>query len=264
MRISYEGVILEVDPSDWMHRALIKTAIKKRIGWLIGKPYRRDDYLTCAYRVLSDVTNPVVLDIGCNIGTTALPLARRFPTSKIIAVDAHPTALSRLLRNIQINRIQNVSIVAAAISDTGDMARIFTEPRNSGGNRLSGFEGRTDLAPFKTYDNINVPSLRLDKVAAEMNITHCDMLKIDVEGYELHVLKSLGSDLSPKNYSTVICEFGPEGLRSAGATGWDLVHLMRSHGYRCNNLHDGKAIETPDDVPLLPEFTVTDFLFQAV
>jgi FkbM family methyltransferase len=263
VRIRYEGVALRVDPADWMHRIFIRRAVKRRIGRFIGRPYRTDDYLSLAYRTLEAIENPVIVDVGCNIGATALPIAARFPAGKIIAIDAHPVPLARMIANVRLNALANVRVIAAAISDQCEPARIYTCATNSGGSRLSGFEGRTDVGEAMVCDDITVPAITLRQAMSAQNIDQCDLLKIDTEGFEVHVLKSLGNWLSPQRVRAVVCEYGPEGLRSAGSTGWEMVSLMQFAGYSCRDLHSQKSICEKADIPNLADFTTTDFLFTA-
>ena len=83
-----------------------------------------------------------------------------------------------------------------------------------------------------------------------------------MEGSEVSVLRSLGSLLSPSKFPIIVAEYGPEGLRVAGVTGWDLVKLMKDAGYRCTDLHSNAAIINEEDVPLIADYWTTDFLFR--
>jgi FkbM family methyltransferase len=260
--IRHEGIKLKVDPADSYHRIFIKAAVKRRIGRFIGHHYRTDDYLLLAYRTLQTVKNPVVVDVGCNIGTTVLPLASRFPEGTFVAIDAHPIPLARMIENVRLNKLKNVGVVAAGISDEGKMTRIYTCPFNSGAHRLSGFEGRADVAAAgPNYDNITVAVLSLREVMLAHNVDRCDLLKIDVEGFELRVLKSLRDWLCPQRIPSIVCEWGAECSRAVGSTGWGMVAFMRRLGYQCRDLHSGSPIQTEADIPDLDDFTTTDFLF---
>lgn len=71
----------------------------------------------------------------------------------------------------------------------------------------------------------------------------------------------MGKYLTPEIVHAVIAEYGPEGMRAAGYSAADMLSLMNNAGYQCIDLSSNKAIKTYSDIPNLPDFSVTDFLF---
>jgi FkbM family methyltransferase len=267
MIITYNDIKLKLSLADRYHQSLVKFKVKRLLSRFIPKYKKQLEenqiVLSTVISELKGIENPVFIDVGCNIGAVSLPVAKRMPSCQVYSIDAHPVALSGFVKNQTINRLKNVKVIGAAISSSQSIAKIFTEPKNSGGNRLSGFEGRTDIDFSQVVDEIFVPSLTMNAVFKNFEINKCDVLKIDVEGYEIEVLKSFDDEsLSPKRIPVVICEYGPEGLRSAGYTGWDMVQLMNDHGYKnCVDLKTKKPIMNESDIPKLGNFEVTDFKF---
>jgi hypothetical protein len=49
--------------------------------------------------------------------------------------------------------------------------------------------------------------------------------------------------------------------RSAGITGWDMVEYMLTRGYKFIDLADNKEISCPEEIPLIKDYCVTNFLF---
>jgi len=263
MHIRYEDVILEIDLSDSYQRTFVRSFARKLFGAYIGRPYQSDDYLAFGCEVLSHSgVQPTVVDIGCNIGATMLPIAKKYPRATVIGIDAHPVPMARCIANIALNGLSNVTVVQAAIGVSTDLIQIHTCPTNSGGHRVTGFVGRIDTGGSALSDNIYVASVRGDEIFEYFRIGRCDLLKVDVEGIEYQVLDSLGAHLKPDRIPNVVVEYGPEGMRAAGHSGWDLVEFMTRKGYRCEDLHSKAAIEKPQDIPVLPDFAVTDFLFR--
>lgn len=261
MHLKYEGATFQINLQSSIERSLFKKAIKKRIGKWIGKPYRTDAYLQFARANLASIEAPIVVDVGANIGTTVLPLAIQFPNAQFYAAEPHPTPASRFLENCRYNQIRNVKLIAAAIGMSNKMAQIHTCPTNSGGHRLTGFQGRQEIEDIPQFGSIFVPLKPLIALFQECNIQHCDILKIDTEGYEVSVLNSLQDHLRPDIVTYVVAEFGPEGLRRAGVTGWDLVAPLLKRGYECRILETDHAITSEKDIPLLPDYSVADFVF---
>lgn len=261
MHLKYEGAIFHINLQSSIERSLIKKAVKRRIGNWIGKPYRTDAYLQFARDNLALIEAPIVIDVGANIGTTVLPLAIQFPKAHFYAAEPHPLPSSRFLENCRSNQVQNVKLITAAIGMSNKMAQIHTCPTNSGGHRLTGFQGRKEIEAIPQFGSILVPLKPLTALFQECNIQHCDILKIDTEGYEVSVLNSLQDHLRPDIVTYVIAEFGPEGLRRAGVTGWDLVEPLLKRGYQCKILGTDHPITSEKDIPILPDFSVTDFIF---
>ncbi len=256
MLVNYEGAEFKVGWSSSIERHLIKQAVKKKLGRWIGKPSQPDAYLEWSRSLLTKKPFSIVVDVGANIGTTVLPLAVEYPTTKFFAIEPHPLPASSLIQNCQNNHVQNVSLLSAAIG-LEKTAQIHTCPTNSGGHRLTGFQGRKDIEKCAIFGPINVPMRTLSDVFTDFSIKHCDILKIDTEGYEFFVLESLGN-FCP---DYVIAEYGPEGLRQAGKSGWEVIALMLKKGYRCAVLGSNISIDCEKEIPSVPDFTVIDLLF---
>ncbi len=152
-------------------------------------------------------------------------------------------------------------MISAAIGDNSELVYIHTCPNNSGGHRLTGFKGREDIEKIPCFGPIAVPLKPLEEIFDKFKIKQCDLLKIDTEGYEFHVLKSLKNYLQKKYVKYIVAEYGPEGMRKAKKSGWDLISLMLKNGYQCKIFGSDKLIASEKDVPKLADFTVTDLLF---
>jgi FkbM family methyltransferase len=261
MITKYEGALFDIELSDTYQFNLLKQSlynpIKKLIGPFLGKPYRKDEVLK--YIFSSEIQNPVVIDIGCHVGTVALPIAKRFPNASIICVDANPAPLAKFIRNINLNQSKKIHIVNAAISDEKSLLTIYPCSGNAGGARVTGFKGRPEE---DEGGGVLVPSISIEEIFSFYKLSKCDFLKIDVEGYELSALRSAGELLKPTIIKAIIAEYGPEGCRSAGITGWDMVEYMLTRGYRCTDLNNNKEISCPAEIPLIKDYCVTNFLFK--
>jgi FkbM family methyltransferase len=131
----------------------------------------------------------VAIDIGANVGTYALALARHVGASgRVIAIEPHPVSRGRLAFNVAASQLDNVTIVAAAAADIAGELTIETDGDNLGASHVSD-------APSAT--GIKVPALPLLSVLRDAGITHIDAMKIDIEGYEDRALTSFFRDAPP-------------------------------------------------------------------
>lgn len=123
----------------------------------------------------------VFVDVGANVGTYALALARDAgPNGKVIAIEPHPVTHARLAFNNAASGYAQVKLVqAAAGADDGELL-IETDGDNLGASHI--------VSGDASGKAIAVPSLRLQRILEEAAVARVDALKIDVEGYEDRVL----------------------------------------------------------------------------
>jgi FkbM family methyltransferase len=121
-----------------------------------------------------------VVDVGANIGVFSLYQVMLKHAEQVIAFEPSPEVFPRLAKNIELNNIKNIRAVNAAVGETqGTLS--FAESRISANGRVS------ETGPLK------VPCVRLDEVLEDVPII--DILKVDTEGYETHVLRGASETL---------------------------------------------------------------------
>jgi FkbM family methyltransferase len=139
----------------------------------------------------------ILLDIGANIGSFALPLAKAHPEIEVHAYEPNPSALERLQRNISINRVENVFVKnLAAGRQTGELE--FWAFAN-GDLGLSSF-----LSPMQRGSRrITVKMIRLEDLYPEGK--RVCLIKIDTQGYELEVLEG-ARGIIKRNHPPILLE----------------------------------------------------------
>jgi FkbM family methyltransferase len=123
----------------------------------------------------------VFVDIGANVGTYALTLARSVDArGMVIAVEPHPVIHARLAFNRAASGYTQVRLVAAAAGEADGEVMIETDSGNLGASHV--VTGKDSASAFK------VPSLTLQHILSDAGAAKVDALKIDVEGFEDRVL----------------------------------------------------------------------------
>lgn len=179
----------------------------------------------------------VMVDVGANIGLYALHAAQMVGTEgRAVAIEANPRTYQRLLGNIALNEFSNVVPVLGAVGAVdAAVPMILPSERNSGASRLSVSEGD---APFY------VAALSLPALLRQLNISSIAVMKIDVEGMEGAVLRSLDLQ-SPGSVRprVILIEYIPSLLERAGESATAVLATLKSAGYELTDI-DGR------DVPL--------------
>jgi FkbM family methyltransferase len=165
----------------------------------------------------------VVLDVGAHIGTFAIPFARAVqPGGHVYAFEPVPETLEVLRRNVEIN-IAPVTPVHAVVSDSNAAMRRIDIPGNTG---LSFFQaaGADDSKGV-------APTVVLDEFFAERRAQgRVGVVKVDVEGMELHVLRG-ARRLIAEHRPAIILEVNRRSLARTGSTLSSLDAFLRKHGY---------------------------------
>jgi FkbM family methyltransferase len=137
----------------------------------------------------------VVFDIGAGIGAEALLFSRLVgPTGRVVSIEAHPGTYGRLVRLCTLNRLDNVTPLQVAVSDTeGDV--VLSDVAHHLQNRL--------VDPDE--QGIRVLARRIDAIAAELGIRHIDLLKMNIEGAESRALAGIGTLLASTRHVCISC-----------------------------------------------------------
>jgi FkbM family methyltransferase len=165
-----------------------------------------------------------VIDIGANLGYYSVLAADLVGAAgKVVAIEPNPTVCSYLKKTIQLNGYgERVDVKNYAISSHDDKASVpffvpTGEPKN--GRFILDDESSEYLADFGNVFDVTAGSL------VECKFDRIDLIKIDVEGAELQVLKRL-QPLIQKFLPQVVCE----------------VNFAR--GYRYEDVQEALGLET--------------------
>ena len=169
--------------------------------------------------------NSVLLDLGANIGSICLPIAKLRPDVRIIAVEASPRVFSYLKENIEMNKVTNIDIVNIALSDNDGETISFYSPEEK--------FGKGSMSPVFTDKAETVKTITVDTLLKNKNISNVGFIKIDVEGYESFVFRGSEKLLSGDSKPPVLFEFADWAERQAhGAQVGDAQKELLRHGYQ--------------------------------
>jgi len=128
-----------------------------------------------------------VLDIGANIGVSAVYLATLFPQARVLAFEPSPANLALLQRNTA--PLGRIEVVPLALGERDGTLEFFSSEAAANFGGFSRFEAGSE-AGRKTA----VPVRHAGAQLAELGVAGADVIKIDVEGSEWEILSVLGDE----------------------------------------------------------------------
>jgi FkbM family methyltransferase len=190
------------------------------------------------------------LDIGANMGFYSLALATENSSLSVISFEPQPDVHLKLNKNIELNGLQSrIKVFNMGLGHQEDELTMYI-PKFTG----------TGGASFKNLHEeegeageIKVPVVTLDALEIDL----IDLIKIDVEGFELNVLSGaidLISDCKP----SIMAELLRKWMKPFGHSPQMFLDKMVSQDYRCFAISDSKLIEI---IQIGEETIETNFIF---
>jgi FkbM family methyltransferase len=206
-RIRRWGVWFDLNLNDNVQRTFYYT------GW-----YERPFLKFLRDELQSDDT---YIDVGAHIGIDAAFVAKLAPAGTVVAFEPAPDTVA-VLRD-SVGRLDNVEVVPVALGDGAGTLTLRTNPK-----------WHPDDAATRSSVGAGPPVcqaqlLRFDDWATDL--TRMDVIKIDVEGAELDVLKGMPQSLRRLQPRVVAVEIYPPYLAAAGTSEEEIVELLADVGY---------------------------------
>jgi FkbM family methyltransferase len=213
-------------------------------------------YLTGVYepptaRVIAELLQPgdTFIDVGANSGFFTLLASHRVgPTGQVFSFEPVPSMRKRLLENISLNAMSNISVHDVAVSNTEGVLPLFEGP-----------EGHKGISSLRHIDNsattIEVKTVPLD--AFSDTFSAVSLVKIDVEGAEQLVLEGM-SNILKEDHPNVVIEITDDYLQAFGHNAIRLASHLTEMGYRMY------AIRAEGLVPMRADQAADDNQFNAL
>lgn len=205
---------MELDLSHW----------SSRFAFFVGRWYDLPTQLLLE-QVLKE--GDEVIDVGANIGMFSLAARRCVGSEGIIyAFEPNPNPRQQLQHHIEINQIENIKVYSVGLGETEGEFTLYVPYSNSGEGSLSGFpdDHPEKIKHYKIQVDIKVGDDLLQKAAPRL-------IKIDVEGAEVSVLKGL-SKLIDQHRPLILAEYVPEHISRFNKSFEDILLIAKEHSYK--------------------------------
>jgi FkbM family methyltransferase len=218
--------------------------------FLRWETFEHRQYRRAGFELRADDT---VVDVGANVGMFALWAEPQIPRGRLICVEPNPQALKCLTMNIRQNDLRNVIVVAAAAgSENGTMELVSFPGWEALGHRADieapWFLNGSRMARVARWlvqcallhpcqpaiaKPIAVQQRLLSRILDEHGVAAVNFLKMDCEGSEYEVLRSLDTAHLAR-IERIVIEYHDFGH---GRNHGELTELLRKSGFEIEVVH---------------------------
>ncbi|XZF15897.1 FkbM family methyltransferase [Chitinophagaceae bacterium MMS25-I14] len=179
----------------------------------------------------------VVLDIGANIGFLTLNFAKRCPGGYVFSFEPDTENFKTLENNIRQNDFKNIRIFKNALGAKSESSLLYKlYANNPGANRI------LSEKPDAPHSVENVEVLVLDDIAEQIALARVDIMKIDVEGFEIFVL--MGARKIIEKWKPVLfVELAETNLNQNGYSALSLIEFIEAMGYEVKDARTMQAVD---------------------
>ena len=174
--------------------------------------------------------NTNAIDIGAFIGTHTLTLSDSVKNGKVYSFEPQPWAYEAIKSSLKKNKITNVILKNLGVSDKKNMIKFCSD--STGGSTIC-YEKNKKLEKWKYVYNIDIISID------SLKLKNVSMIKIDVEGHELNVLRGLKNTIK-KNKPNIIIEVWNKKRKRE-----DFKKLINDYNYKLEHISGDDFLCTP-------------------
>jgi len=181
----------------------------------------------------------IILDIGAHVGLYSIWASRKVGEAGfVVAFEPNPVAFMWLINNIELNKVSNIKALPFALGDKLEKKTIYVAENNLGVSSLiknhvlhnpSGKDTifSSNVVQVLTLDYLLEKSPRI--IGKPLQIV--DLAKIDVEGYEMNVLRGAKKVLEEGLIKRFIIEVHKDQVSTE-----DIVNFLSTYGYKVDTV----------------------------
>ena len=234
------------------------------IGMMPVPLWQQEPWMNRTIATLLETSNGAFVDVGVNLGQTLLKVKTLQPHRRYIGFEPNPTCVAFVRRLVAVNRWRDTTIAPFGLADHARALALFArddDPADSSATVVPDLYTTQD-----TWERSPVAVLRGDDALAALDVGRVGVLKIDVEGAELEVIRGLEGTLHAHRPS-VICEMLPS--YAPGQKRWAfrqprseaVVAIMRSLGYRLFRLLPSGEAQPLETIEPHSDNSLTNYAF---
>jgi FkbM family methyltransferase len=226
--------------------------------------FMTEPWMVKVLQIIIPITNGTFVDIGANIGQTLLKLKSVSDKVEYVGFEPNPNCIFYLNKLIENNKFRDTHLIPVGISTDTYIGQLFFYYDDTVDASAS------ILEDFRTENKIErreyISIFSFSKLKQSLGLTKISILKIDVEGAELEVLKSFEEDIvdsQPVIMMEILPVYGNEN-RTRLQRQTEIQNLFRKWGYYLHRVikqHD-VLIEIPqiDEIGIHSDLNSCDYI----
>lgn len=212
----------------------------RKLGVLLTQPQWRHGLRSAVAATVEHDALPLrhdlrtVIDVGANRGQFALYALARFPSAQIVAFEPLPEAREHMVRLFEGEG--RVEVVPFALGETEGEVVMHLSARDDSSSLLP--VGERQVSAFPGTDEVGTTRVNvrtLDNVLADRELVHPALLKVDVQGFELPVLR--GAEQTLRSFDQILVEASFAELYEGQALFPAVSHHLEEHGFHLVSGH---------------------------
>ena len=144
----------------------------------------------CYDSVLPTEGRPRILDIGANVGLFALRAKQVAPLAQIACFEPFPANFNQLRENLVSSDLADVKPFMTGVGGVARQQRLYVNPTNIGGHSI--------FRQLSGSDFVEIELVDLDAALNRLPGGACELMKLDCEGAEAEIIRSMTPDLAAR------------------------------------------------------------------
>lgn len=214
------------------------------IASCLGYPlFKSGVYESGMVQVIKTYLKPgdIFVDLGTNEGYfTVIASQIVGKNGKVISVEPQSRLQGIIKTNLELNNCENVTVLQAIILDSPKMASMYISTDMN--------TGSTSLVKTSRFalPKEEIQGLTLEEVFQQQGITTCDLLKVDIEGYEYEAILGSRELFTSHRAKAIALELHPYHLAKRGLSEKEIIDFLSSCGYSLSSSCANTVFLSPD------------------
>jgi FkbM family methyltransferase len=194
-------------------------------GWYVDEKFELEIF----QRYLKEAIT--VFDLGANIGFYSL-LARSIigATGQVVCFEPFPQNVEMIKKSIEANSYSNVDLIEAAAGDKNGSAFLHLSPDYNSEHSMLNLE--FNYVKNQTQKKIKVKTITLNSYCQKKQDFHVDLIKMDIEGYEIKALKGMSKIINSNENLVLMTEFWPNGFIKNNSSPDEFLETLERFGFK--------------------------------
>lgn len=188
--------------------------------------------------LLGDIRHPVIIDGGAHVGSTAVEYLKKFPGAHIFSFEPFEESIEKFKKNI--HSATNVELIPMGLSDSSGERTLYVNGYSPTNSLLQRPSTGKRYYPRKAagVGECLIQTVSIDDFIDSRKLEEVHILKLDVQGAELLVLKGAEKALNQNKIGLLCLELSFVPLYESGALYYEVSEFLSRFGYAIYRMYD--------------------------